>query len=175
MTWRYPRVIKVVCVVVRHADLLHHAAGREIGGNREGDDFGERQILESVSDDALRGFRRDSPAPVCGGESPADLDTRREVSFEGGGPETGVADELTFKLQSVRAEAALLEMRENPVDEVVAFLRREECRHVLHDAWIGVHSREGLTIAVAPAAKDESLGGERFEHAALIYYVGEGT
>ena len=75
--------------------------------------------------------------------------------MEGRNTETDETNESPFGLNlgGVKAEAVLLEMCLNLVDQRVALLLRENARQEFHDPSIGIQSSERLPISVAPVAK----------------------
>ena len=76
------RMIEVVRRIVRHPDLLHHAARWDILFRCEGDDFFQSESFEGVCENRARSFCCESAIPMRGGKPPQDLDARREMRVE---------------------------------------------------------------------------------------------
>ena len=76
------RVVKVVAGIVGHTEFLHHAAGPQVVGNREGDNALEAEFLNAVVDRGARAFGREPFTPIFESKPPTDFDCWREMRIE---------------------------------------------------------------------------------------------
>ncbi len=97
-------------------------------------------------------------------ETPADLDcglrevgddVAHDLQADGSREVAGVADD-----RGEEAEAGAVEGGEVAIKGLVALLARERALEVVHDDGVGVHSGEGLAVALLPAAEEEAWGFE---------------
>ena len=93
MPLRQAGIIEVPGRVVDHADLLHDAAGTDVGGSGERDQRVQPQDLERMPRHGARPFGGEAAPPMVGGQPPADFNARSEMSLEAGRGETEKSDE----------------------------------------------------------------------------------
>lgn len=156
MAGREARVVEIIGGVVSHADFFHDAAGAEIAGHGEGDEFFEGERTEGVLNDGASAFGGKSLAPEIGEKPPADFDAGSEVRVEGGDVEADEAEErgVAGEFRGVKAKAVLGKVRFNAIEELITFAAGERGGHELHHARVGIHSRERRAVGFTPAAKD---------------------
>ena len=115
-------MIEVVRRIARHAELLHHAPGSQVGGDRERDDLVQRQGFEAVLYRGASAFSGEALAPMSRRQSPGDFDAGCKVRHETRHIQADEADERTIatKLGGVQAEASLAKMLFDPIHAFVA-------------------------------------------------------
>ena len=155
-------MVEVVGRVVGHSELPHHSLRPDICWGGEGDDPVETDLDESEAQRLASGLGRVSLTPVLGGETPTDLDGRREMRLERRFQETGEAKEpaVGSPLERPQAESTLPEQHLDTVDERVTLSARQTRREMLHDPKVSVHPSERLPVAFGPATQNEPLGLE---------------
>lgn len=160
MPLRQERVVEIVGRIMRHADLLHHAAGGEVRGHRERYDLFEPERFETEGEHGPRALRGVSLPPVLRAEAPPDLHARSEVCLEAGHRETDETREgrSAADFHGPEPEAALIEVSLDPRDKGVAFLPRQDSPQVLHDPWIGIQRRERRPIGGEPSPETQPIG-----------------
>src|SRR4051812_521595 len=79
MTSRHVRIIKVVGIVARHPEFLHHSPGPDVCWHRERHDLAEVEGFKPKLDHGMCGFGGVAVAPMLKCQAPARLDAWREV------------------------------------------------------------------------------------------------
>ena len=92
-----------------------------------------------------------------------DLDAWREVRLKSCDMQANEADQLPFRLQlrCKQAEAMIVEVALDVVDQLIALFTSKYVREELHHARVGVHFRKGFAIGILPTSKNEAI---RFQH-----------
>lgn len=126
--------------VVVHANFFHDSAGREIGGDGEGNDFLQAEVLEAVVEDGACAFGGEALIVMGRGETPADFHTRGEVGVEVGDSESDEADELlrVATLGGVEGEAMGAVVGVDFVHHLIAALASERGGEIAHDVRVAV-------------------------------------
>ncbi len=153
-------MIEVVPRVVRHADALHDAARRLVGGDRKRHDLIELGHLETEAHRLGGGFGGVATTPVIGPEPPPDLHGRREVRLEGRRPQPDESDEwlAIANLDCPQPEPSLLEALLDPVDEGIGLRGGEGTLEMLHHPRIGIHLGECLAVVGSPTPHEQPFG-----------------
>jgi len=110
--------------------------------------------------EALARLGRVALPPMLRVEAPTDLHGGHERSVETrhGGAGEPYERCRPHNLDRPQAEAVVVEMRLDALHQCVRLFAVEGPDHVAHDLRVGVHAREGLAIARAPAPQDQPLG-----------------
>ena len=110
-------MIEVVRRIARHTELLHHAPGSQVGGDRERDDLVQRQGFEAVPHHGASALGGESLPPMRGRQSPGDFDAGCKVRHETRHIQADEADELSIatKLGGEQPKSALAKMLLNAI------------------------------------------------------------
>ena len=157
-------VVEVLGRVAGHADLLHDAAGGEIGRGGKRHDFGEAKGFESVFEGGQGAFGGQALIPVGGGEAPADFDAGRKGELEPGDVEADVADAFARRAEfgGPEAVAVLLEVGVDALEHGVGVGGGHESGEVAHDGRVGIEGDEGGAVGGLPEAEEEAWRGQHF-------------
>ena len=119
----------------------------------------QSELLEAEREHRARGFGRVAAPLVSRGESPADLDARREVRLEARHRESDEAREGASldDLDGEEPEAVRVEVRLDSGGKRVALVARERSLEVLHHGRVGVQRGERLEIRLAEAPQPQAL------------------
>lgn len=162
VSFRQERVIEVARGIVLHAQPLHHVLRTMIGGHGERNNLGKTELIEAEIKRGLRSFGGVATMPVVRRESPADFNAGCEVRGKSryrqpDGPDKG-SDARHFHRPV--AEAMLIEMLFDAIDDGITLGADERLREKLDHARIGVERREGLTIRGGPAPQEQAVGAD---------------
>jgi hypothetical protein len=108
------------------------------------------------------GFAGESTAPIIAGESPADLDCRREGRFEIVKCEADKADKFGFSgyLDCPKPIAVRDETSFDAIRKGIGLRSVEHAREVLHDCRIRIEAGERLLVTWPPMSQQKALGTE---------------
>jgi hypothetical protein len=143
-------MVEIVLRRTAHAEALHDLVRATIGGNRQGDNLAESELVKAVIERGSRRLGGIAAAPIGSGEPPGDFERRGERRLAGNDTETDDTDKarLAGNFDDPLPKAVLLPMGAGPCRP------RLVCRRqVLHDAGIGRHLEERSDVLVAPRAQ----------------------
>ena len=162
VAFRQAWMVEIVLRIASHTQLLHDADGAQIRRNRERDERGKMQVVESVANDGTGAFRGQSPAPLFCGETPADLDAGREVRIESRNADANESDEIPGALQfgCVEAVTVLIEVSFNTVDHGAALGSGQGRGKEFDDCGVSVDAGERRVVSCKPAAKNHAVSFE---------------
>jgi len=75
-------MFEIACIVMDHADPLHHGTRAQIVTRRERYDFIEKEMVKGVGKNGFGGFRRIALPPQIAPHPPADFNGWRERRIE---------------------------------------------------------------------------------------------
>lgn len=158
MALRQIWMIKIICQRMMHPEPLHHTPGADVRGDCERHDIAEPEPTEPKSQYLPPSFRRVAVSPVRPGQSPTDFNTWREIDLEGRNGETYITNEGRDprKLNRPQAEAVRHEVSLNPIGEIVALLRGQNAREMLHHHSVSVKTAERSPVIGPPGTQPQA-------------------
>jgi len=143
-----------------HSQSLHDSLRPLVGWDGPAQDLLQLRLFESEVEDRLGCLGGITTPPLVLGESPANLDCRREMGLEGRHGETAEADEFLgpFDVHCPEPKAEFLELAVDSSEHLIRFFGRKHVRKVLHDLGVGIERSELITVSFPPAPEDEALG-----------------
>lgn len=152
-------MLEAICRVVSHANLFHDAPRTGICGDGKRDDFIHPQGVKRMMEHGGGRFGGETSTPVVSREAPSDLHARGEVRFKGRPRQARKSRKLACGAQfcGKEGEPVISEMRVNSIREGIALRSRKKPGKELHDARIGIHAGERLTVCMVPGPQPEAL------------------